>query len=120
MANTNPTGRGAAVALTLTADQARFLRSVFEMARGGIQDELAKYPDQLQEPARLRREEAVYGRLLAALGELVIVPDIDVRVVLGDLAKIIDGENEYSRVVEEHEALHGLLAQVEGSKGAVR
>jgi hypothetical protein len=113
MADQNPTGRGSAVALKIPVDQIRFLRSVFQMARAGIQDELAKYPDQLREPTRLRREEAVYGRLLAALDELVIVPDGDVRAVLGDLTKIIDAENEYGRVVSEHEALHGLLAQIE-------
>jgi hypothetical protein len=44
-----------------------------------------------------------------ALDELVIVPDADVRDVLGDLAGIIDRSNEYRRVVCEHEALHGLL-----------
>ncbi len=118
MADENPTGRGSAVALNIPADQARFLRSVFQMARDGIKDELAKYPKQLQEPARLCREEAAYGRLLAALDELVIVPDGDVRAVLADLAKIIDAENEHARVVAEHEALHDLLAQVEGSRRA--
>jgi hypothetical protein len=116
MADENPTGHGAAVTLTLPADQARFLRSVFQMARGGIEDELEKYPDRLREPARLRREEAAYGRLLAALDELVIVPDGDVRAVLDDLAKIIDRENEYGRVVSEHEALHGLLGQITGGE----
>jgi hypothetical protein len=33
MASENPTGRGSAVALTITADQVRFLRSVFRMAQ---------------------------------------------------------------------------------------
>ena len=47
----------------------------------------------------------------------MIVPDADVRVVVGDLAKIIDGSNEYERVVAEHEALHGLLAQLGGGEG---
>ena len=117
MADENPTGRGSAVALAIPPDQARFLRRVFEMARDGVRDELAQYPDRLREPSRLRREEAVYGRLLAALDERVIVPDRDVRTVLGDLAQIIDADNEYGRVVTEHEALHGLLGQIEGSAG---
>jgi hypothetical protein len=46
----------------------------------------------------------------------VIVPDADVRVVVGDLAKIIDTSNEYERVVSEHEALHGLLGKIAGGK----
>jgi hypothetical protein len=117
MADENPTGRSTAVALNLPADQVSFLRSTFRSARAGIYDELREYPGQLKEPARLRREIVVYGRLLTALDELVIVPDRDVRDVLGDLAGIIDSGNEYSRVVAEHEALHGLLDQLGGGEG---
>lgn len=116
MANENPTGRGSAVALSISADQARFLRSTFEKARAGVRDELEEFPDQL-DPKRLEREEAVYARLLAALDELVIVPDRDIRDLLSDLAGIVDRANEYGRVVEEHEALHSLLAQLGGGEG---
>jgi hypothetical protein len=115
MADQNPTGSGAAVALELPADHVRFLRSTFEKARAGVKDELEEFPDQL-EPKRLEREEAVYTRLLAALDELVIVPDQDVLDVLGDLAGIIDQGNEHRRVVTEHEALHGLLAELRGER----
>ncbi|HEX3563270.1 MAG TPA: hypothetical protein VHU24_10565 [Solirubrobacterales bacterium] len=52
------------------------------------------------------------------MDELVIVPDADVRDVLGDLAHIIDRSNEYSRVIAEHEALHGLLSKLDDSTGA--
>ncbi len=114
MADENPTGRGNAVALKIPANQVRFLRSLFKDARAGVRQELEDYPKQLKEPTRLRREDAAYRRLLAALDELMIVPDADVRVVVGDLAKIIDGSNEYSRVVSEHEALQGLLGQLAG------
>jgi hypothetical protein len=115
MADENPTGRGSAVALKIPADQARFLRSTFEKARAGVKDELEEFPDQ-PDPKRLQREGAAYGRLLAALDELVIVPDNDVRAVAGDLAQVIDSGNEYSRVVNEHEALHGLLGQLSGGE----
>jgi hypothetical protein len=118
MADENPTGRGSAVALNVPADHVRFLRGLLKDAREGLRAELTDHPKQLKDPARLRREEAAYGRLLAALDELVIVPDDDVRSVLGDLAKIIDGDNEYRRVVAEHEALHGLLAELDDSTGA--
>jgi hypothetical protein len=114
MANENPMGRGAAVALKLHADHARFLRDTFESAREGVRDELRDYPDDLKDPDHLRREDGAYGRLLAALDALVIVPDQDVRDLVGDLAHIIDRGNEYSRVVAEHEALHGLHAQLGG------
>lgn len=115
MADQNPTGSGAAVALELPADHVRFLRSTFEKARAGVKDELEEFPDQL-DPERLQREEAVYTRLLAALDELVIIPDQDVLDVLGDLAGIIDQGNEHRRVVTEHEALHGLLAELRGER----
>lgn len=116
MADENPTGRGSAVALSISADQARFLRSTFEKARAGVKDELEEFPDQL-DPKRLEREEAAYARLIAALDELVIVPDRDVRDLLSDLAGIVDQANEYGRVVEEHDALHDLLVQLGGGEG---
>lgn len=46
----------------------------------------------------------------------MIVPDQDMLGVLGDLTGIIDQANEYRRVVTEHEALHGLLAQLRGER----
>jgi len=116
MAKENPTGRGAAVALSIPADQVRFLRSTFEQARAGVREELREHPGSPSRAATLRREDAAYGRLLAALDECVIVPDDDARVVVGDLAKIIDTSNEYERVVSEHEALHSLLGQIGGGK----
>ena len=116
MADQNPTGRGAAVALNLPVDHACFLRGVFEKARDGISDEMEEFPDQL-DPKRLHREHAAYGRLLTALDELVIVPDNDVCDVVGDLSQVIDQGNEYKRVVAEHEALHGLLDQLKGGEG---
>lgn len=117
MADENPTWRGAAVALKLPADQARFLRDTFEKARDGVMEELRDYPKRLKDPEHLRREEAAYGRLLAALDELAIVPDADVLAIVADLATIIDAGNEYSRVVTEHEALHGLLDQITAGGG---
>jgi hypothetical protein len=116
MADENPTGHGAAVALDLPVNDVCFLRGVFEKARDGISDELEEFPDQL-DPKRLHREHAAYWRLLTALDELVIVPDHDVCDVVGGLAQIIDQGNEYGRVVAEHEALHGLLDQLKGGEG---
>lgn len=112
MATQNPTGGGAAVSLSIQPVDRKFLRSVFSMARGGIRDELADYPDDLREPTRLYREEAVYDKLLGALREGSIVPDADTRRVLADLAQTIDRANEYERVVAEHAALLGLQEQV--------
>jgi len=115
MANTNPTGRGPAVALQFPTGHVRFLHETFSDAREGVRDELA-HARQPTDPDRLRREEAAYGRLLASLDELVIVPDHDVREVVASLAQIIDGSNEHERVVAEHEALRGFLAQIGGGE----
>jgi hypothetical protein len=117
---TNPTGDGDPVALAIPAMHCKFLRCLFEIARNGIREELAQYPKQLKEPRRLRREEIVYDKLLAALDGGSIVPDRDVRDVLRDLAGIYDRENEYERVITEHEALHGLLGQLSGGESDVR
>ncbi len=112
MADQNPMGAGDAVALTIPTEHRKFLRGLFEIARDGIREELADYPKQLREPRRLHREEAVYEKLLEALDSGSVVPDRDVRDVLSDLAQIYDRENEYERVIVEHEALHGLLGQL--------
>jgi hypothetical protein len=117
MADENPTGRGSAVTLNLPVDHVRFMRGIFTSARAAVRDELREYPDQLKDPNHLRREVAAYGRLLTALDELAIVPDRDVRDLVGDLAQIIDDTNEYERVIAEHEALHGLHAQLGGGEG---
>jgi hypothetical protein len=112
MANENPMGAGNAVALTIPAEHRKFLRGLFEIARAGIREELTEYPKQLREPRRLHREEAVYEKLLEALDSGSIFPDRDMRDVLSDLAEIYDRENEYERVIAEHEALHGLLERL--------
>lgn len=114
MADPNPTGRGAAVALQFPAGHVLFLRETFSDAREGVRDELA-HAKRPEESSRLSREEAAYGRLLASLDELVIVPDDDVRGIVTTLAQVIDSSNEYERVVAEHEALHGLLGQLGGA-----
>lgn len=114
MADTDPTGGGSTVALTISPEDRKFLRGLFGMAREGIRAELTEHPDRLREPARLHREEASYGKLLDGLGTGSIVPDRAVRDLLCHLAEVIDQNNEYERVVSEHEALHGLLDQLKG------
>lgn len=114
MADENPTGNGATVALNLPADHVAFLRRTFESACAGVSEELRDYPKRLNS-RRLQREEAAYERLLAASELRAMAPDQDALDVLSDLAGIIDRANEYRRVVSEHDALHDLLAQlVEG------
>jgi len=112
MADSDPTGDGSTVALNLPADHVRFLRETLQDAREGVRDELA-HAKRPKDPGRLRREEAAYGRLLAALDGLPIVPDDEVREVVGNLAQIIDTSNEYERVTAEHEAFANLIGQID-------
>jgi hypothetical protein len=116
MATQKPTGDGDPVVLTIPAKHRKFLRRVFEMARDGIRQERDEFPGTLREPTCLRREEAVYNRLLAALDGEQFFVDADVRDVLTDLALMIDRENEYRRVIAEHEALLDLREQLAGGR----
>lgn len=114
MSAQNPKGPHAFVGLSIAAYHADFLRETFEGARAGVRAELREYPGQVCDPERLRREAATYTRLLTAIEERAIVPDAEARELVADLALAIDRENEYARVAAEHEALHGLLAQLPG------
>jgi hypothetical protein len=112
-------GGGDAVVLTISSKDLRFLRFIFEVAQGGIREELAENSHQLKDPGRLDRELAAYAKLLEALDSGSLVPDRDVIDVLRDLAAANDRENEYATsAVEQHEALYGLLGQIDGSKGS--
>ena len=94
MADSNPTGGGDAVVLTISSKDLRFLRFIFEVAQGGIREELAENPHQLKDPSRLDRELAAYEKLLEALDSGSLVPDRDVIDVLRDLAEAIAGQGD--------------------------
>lgn len=112
MANQDPTASGSAVVLRLPADHVTFLRGSLMAVHRGLCADLLDHRDSLRDPERAERECAALDRLLTALDQLVIVPDYDIQAVLRDLAEVIDRDNEYARVVAEHEALHVLREQV--------
>lgn len=119
MATDNPTGDGRVVSLTIPAGNVRFLCRVIGAARDGIREELDRYSDQLRAPkSKLLLEETAYAALLGGLDLGRIVPDDEIRLALRRLAESIDRENEYERVCFEHDALHGLLGQIEGEETA--
>jgi len=116
MADQNPTGDGYAVALKIPAGNLPFLRRVIGAAQAGLKDDLGRFGDELDQPrSALLLEDAAYATLLVALDRRWIVPDDEVRAVLSRLAESVDRDNEYARVVAEHDALRGLLAQLEGT-----
>lgn len=113
MANENPTDGHPAATLTIPAGNVSFLRPVIAAARDGLQEDLDRFAGQLREPAsQLRAEIAAYGQLLHALDGGPITLNKKLRDTLARFAETIDDENEYARVVAEHEAIHGLLAQL--------
>jgi len=116
MATQNPTGGGASITLSIRPCDGAFVRKVLTAARDGLRDELDRFADQLREPtSRLLGEEAAYGQLLDGLDGIPVFPDAAMYEAVAGLARAIDNDNEYSRVVAEHDALHGLLAQVQGA-----
>jgi hypothetical protein len=116
MADSNPTGDGYAVALEIPPGNLPFLRRVIGAAQRGLRDDLDRHGDQLQQPrGKLLLEDAAYATLLVALDRRWIVPDDELRAVLSRLAESVDHDNEYARVLAEHDALRGLLAQLEGT-----
>lgn len=117
MADANPTGDGAPVALSIPPGELSFLRSTFTMARDGIREELATFGDRIPDPAPHLRQLAAYCRLLTALGTLSLIPDREVRDLVAHVAEVVDSSNEYRRVIAEHIALARLLAQI-GPAGA--
>ena len=112
----NPTGDDNAVALAIPAGNEAFLRRVINAARDGLRDELEQFGDRLDEPrTTLLLEEAAYCGLLNALDRERVVPDDELRAAVVQLAASVDRENEYERVVFEHDALQDLLSQLGGA-----
>jgi hypothetical protein len=116
MSCANPTGGGCAVALEIPPGNLPFLYRVLNAARIGLREDLERFGDDLQQPrSALLLEDAAYATLLVALDRRWIVPDDEVRAALSRLAESVDHDNEYGRVLAEHDALRGLLAQLEGT-----
>lgn len=112
----NPMGDGQAIALAIRGADRPFLRRVLVAARDGLREDLNQH-DHLCEPRRrLRSEEAAYVALVDAIDCGRVVPRRELRATLSRLAESVDHDNEYQRVVAEHDALHGLLCQLEGRR----
>lgn len=111
MADSDPTGGGEAVALTLSDTQRRYLRAALSDCKAGREDDLRTHPDD-PNAARWRTDAAAYERLIAGLDEGKVVPDAEVRRLARELAEASDHEEEYDRVVFERDALAALREQI--------
>jgi len=114
MPSTNPTGGGSPVALNLPTEQVSFLRDEMTGWLSSLRQDL-KTPEKLEDPDRCQREAQAVERLLLGLttGHL-FVPDQEAEALLGAALESHDKENGYQEVVAAHEAMHGLLAVLEG------
>ncbi|MEZ5078127.1 MAG: hypothetical protein R2725_11875 [Solirubrobacterales bacterium] len=114
MADPNPTGGGPTVCLSIPPSNKDFLRRVLEAASSGIREDL-KHPDSALRRSRtdLLLEDAAYANALEALDGGPIIPTAEIRASLATLAESVDRDNEYARVVYEHQALHDLLRQLD-------
>lgn len=104
-------GGGENVALSLTDRQRRYLRRALCDCKAGREDDRRTDPDH-PNADRWRSEVAAYERLIAGLDAREIVPDEEVRRLAAELAEASDHEEEYERVVFEHDAHTALREQI--------
>ncbi len=112
----NPTGDGSPVALNLPAEHVAVLRDNLNDWLDGLRSDLVT-PERLQDPERRQREAEAYERLLLALTtRQLFLPDEEAEVFLRSAAEGYDEANDYAEVVANHDAMHGLLAVLEGGE----
>lgn len=115
MAENNPMGDTRLVSLDLPAEHAPFLRDEITGWLGSLRSDL-KAPERLKDLGRTRRQAEAVERLLVALtARQVLVPDADAEAFLRAAAESHDEESGYAEVVAAHDAMHGLLAAVQGT-----
>lgn len=106
------------VTLRVDPRHAPFLRRLFEDYRKDQLDDLAEYPHTLRDRDATRALADTYGRIVEGVDRGAIAADAEIRAVLGDVAAATDaGDNDYERVVAEHEAFAHLLRQLDDPHG---
>lgn len=113
MAKQDPKGGTRVVAISLPRTQVAFLRRHIGSVLAGVREDL-KTPEQLTQPDKARDEAAAYRDLTEALRHRELtLPNEFAHQAVAVLAVEADRENEYERVVFEHDALRGLLGVFE-------
>jgi len=100
------------VTLRVERRHAPFLREVFETDRAGRLDDLAHRRDRLRDPDDTQARAETSKRIVAGIDRGEIVADPEVSALLVEVAEAGDKENEYERVLGEHEAFGHLLRQL--------
>ena len=116
MADENPMGGRQAVSLDLPAEYLLILRDTLADCLEGVQDDL-EAPEGMKEPGQARREADAYQRLLAGLARgKILVPDEAALEAIEKIAAADDKASNYAEIAANHDALHGLLAVLQGAK----
>jgi hypothetical protein len=79
--------------------------------QGGARGRLAD-PSRAPQRLPLAFQRSGVGRLIAGVDAGTIVPDAETRRLVRELAEASDREEEYERVVFEHDALAALREQI--------
>jgi hypothetical protein len=116
MAKKNPTDGERVVSLDLSAEHTAILRERLTDWLHGVQRDL-RTPERLKSPDAARQEAQVYERLLVgvATGQ-VILPDEAARAAIETAAAAYDDGSDHAEIAANHDALHGLLAVLEGER----
>ncbi len=116
MAKKNPTGGERDVPLDFSPAHMAILRGDLGACLDGLLGDL-ETPERLRNPKRSRQEADAYERLLAGLRQRKLtLPDRGARKVLKEAVAASDRMDNYTEVVANHDALHGLLAVLDGAR----
>ncbi len=120
MSCSQPTGDRASVPLELPDSQAKILRDTLGICLDGVRGDL-RAPESMPNPERARREADAYERLLAALNQgSITLPDQEARETIEVIVLALEKDNDYLRLVAEHDALSRLLDLLGGVKAEAR
>jgi hypothetical protein len=116
MARKNPTDGERVVSLDLPAEHIPILRARLTNWLGGVREDL-QVPERLENPDAARLEAQAYERLLVGLttGQ-ICVPDEEAQAALVTAAGAYDEGSNHAEIAANHDALHGLLAVLEGAR----
>ncbi|MBW8060535.1 MAG: hypothetical protein FVQ78_09510 [Solirubrobacterales bacterium] len=114
MAEKNPTDGRRAVPLDLPPSQVTILSGLLADWYEDVRRDLT-HPEKMRNPDLAREDAEAFERLLSGL-ELgqILVPDEAARAAIETAANAYDEASDYTEIVANHEALHGLLAALSG------
>lgn len=116
MATKNPMCGERPVPLDLPAKHIPILRDRLTGWLEGVREDL-KIPERMENPGKARREAQAYERMLVGLTtSQIFLPDDPARAAVAAAASGYDEGSNYAEIAANHNALHALLAVLEGGR----